>query len=268
MRKEFEITEGDDKKVKLAIRTPVYEDIEEADKVYCVKIAQLIKESGSKKLLLRSQLETFLRENGVWTKDDEKKVDEINKKIDAKLAQVRTGGKKASEGRQLCIEAMDLRKELMGVMRKRQIFDDATIESMAENEKLDYVIYICSVYASDGRNYWDSFEDMKNDKISEAYRKASVYTTQLVYGVDPEFEKNLPENKWLKKYGFVDADLNYTDRKTGAKVDRNGKPVKELEDEANKRYESLQGDIVEEAPFVDDDTNEPILVSVGEETKE
>jgi hypothetical protein len=269
-RKEFKITEGNGQEVTLAVRQPQYQDYEEADGIYAVKVASIVRENtGRKKLLLRSQLETFLRENGIWTDEDEKKMLKLHKELEEKLKKLSKGGMKVKgEGRPLAISVMDTRKEIVKIRGKRQVFDDITIESISENERVDYLIYSCTVYAKDGNNYWDSFEDMKNDKTSEAYRKASVLLLEMIYNISPEFEKNLPENKWLKKYGFIDEELNYVDSKTGEKVDRDGRPVKDIQEEIQKQLAILQGDIVEEAPFIDDETGEPVIKEEKEEQTE
>lgn len=260
-RKEFTIKEGDGREVKLVVRQPTYDEYEKADRVYATKIASLVKENTGKRLLSRQDLNSYLKESGTWTDEDEEKVKSIQKEIAETLAEIRRGGKKVTEGRALAIKVMDKRKEMVRVMAKRQVLDDVTIESFAENEKLDYLIYVSTVYADSGDDYWDSFEDMKNDKFSDAYKQASGLAMQIFYDIDPEFEKNLPENKWLKKYGFVDEDLNYVDRKTGEKVDRDGRPVAELEEELKKQIADIRGDIVEEQPFIDDETNEPIVTN-------
>lgn len=265
-RKEFTIVEPNGKEVKLSVRTPVYEDSESADKVYATKVAQLIRESGKRKLLLRSELDKFLKETGVWTEEDQKTIDIINADVDAMLSKLKRGGLKLSEGRKIAIDVLDKRKEIVRIMNKRQIFDDTTIEAIAENEKNDFMIFTLTVHAEDGTNYWESFEDMKNDKISDAYSKASVAVMEFVYGINTEFEQRLPENRWLKKYNFINEKLQYTDRKTGEQVDKDGKPLKQIEANIQKRLDNLQGEIVEETPFIDDDTNENVVVV--EEKKE
>jgi hypothetical protein len=268
-RKEFTIVEESGKEVKLCIRTPQYEDLELSDKVYAEKIASLLRENAGKRLLLRSQVTDFLKSTGVWTQEDEDKIEQLNTEIDDLLAKLRKGGLKVSEGRKLAIDTMEKRKDIVRISGKRQIFDDTTIEAFAENEKIDYLVYICTVYADTGENYWNSFEDMKNDKLSHAYRSAAVAAYNVIYNVNPEFEKRLPENRWLKKYGLIDDELNYLDRKTGKKVDRSGKPIEEVEKDLQKRIDNLQGEIEEEQPFIDDETNSPVIVEdKKEEEKE
>lgn len=259
MRAEFTVQDNG-KEIKLAVRPVNYEDNEEANRIYSSKVANLLRDRGPRKLLLRQQLDDYLRENGIWTDADQKKIDSLQLEIDNLLKQVKKGGQKLSKGRELCIEIMNRRQDMVKISSKRQMFDDVTIESAAENERLEYFVYTCTVHADSGENYWQSFEDMKNDKASNVYAKAYVNVMKNVYGIDPEFEKNLPENKWLKKYSFINDELEYTDRKTGEKVDKLGNPIKNLEEEVKQRIETLQGDIVEEEPFVDDETNEPIKV--------
>lgn len=259
MRVEFTVQDNG-KDVKLAVRPVTYEDNEEANRAYSAKVANLLRDKGPKKLLLRQQLDDYLRDNGIWTDADQKKIDGLQRDIDNLLGQLKKGGQKLSKGRELCIQIMDKRQEIVKVSAKRQMFDDVTIESAAENERLEYFVYSCTVHADSGENYWQSFEDMKNDKSSDAYAQAYINVMKNIYGIDPEFEKKLPENKWLKKYSFINEQLEYVDRKTGEKVDKTGTPVKQLEEEVKQRIETLQGDIVEEEPFVDDDTNEPVKI--------
>lgn len=254
-REDFKIKMGNGEEVTLTVRKPQYEDFSESDKVYAAKVASLIKEGigGRKKLLLRSELSDYLKEAGVWTVADEERTEKLQSEVAELLDKMRKGGSKLSEGRKWALEIGDKRREIVKLNQKRQIFDDTTIEAIAENEKIDYLIFVCTVYGEDGRNYWDSFGDMKNDKAGEVYRKASEFGMKVIFNIDSKFENNLPENRWLKKYNFIDDNLNFTDRKTGEKVDRLGRPVKDLEKEYKKLVDNLQGEIEEEAPFVDDE---------------
>lgn len=266
MRKEFEIANNEGKVVKLTTKALQYKDFEEADKVYALKVASLMRENS--KFLLRQNLDQYLRDAGVWSEEDDNKLTELNKDVDRLLDQIRKGGQKLSEGRKLCIEVMDKRKEMIKVSEKRRAFENITVEFLAEQEKMDYIIYLATVYADSGKNYWESLDALKEDKRTHAYEQAYLSVLDKFFGVDGEFEKRLPENKWLKKYGFVDEDLNYVDRKTGTKVDRDGNPIQSLQDQIIKETQNLIGDIEEEAPFIDDETNEPVTFEKDEEKEE
>jgi hypothetical protein len=99
---------------------------------------------------------------------------------------------------------------------------------------------------------------MKADKDSDAYKNAMSLSMSVLYGIDPEFEKNLPENKWLRKYNYLDENLSFIDRITGKYVNRDGTPIEEVQDALIEKLQSIVGDIEEEVPFIDDETGLPI----------
>ena len=253
MSKEFEVKNEAGIVEKLVIRDLEPKDFEDADRVYAAKIAGLIRHSDGKELLLRTELDEYLRKNGIWTDKDINKVTELNKKIDNGIKKLRRGGVKYSEGREMALAVIDSRREIAQVMAKRRIFDEATVESSAESEKIEYLMFLSVVNKEDGQRYWDTFDEMKKKKNTEVYRAASDAAMEVLYGIDSKFERNLPEYKWLLKNKFIDEDLNYLDRKSGNKVDRFGKPLAQVEAEIKETIELLNGDIVEEQPFVDDE---------------
>ncbi len=228
-RRDF-IVKIEDKEVMLSFKAPSLDELEEADRIYASKMSSLIREGGKSRLMLRQEVDKFLKESGIWTDEDDKRIQQLNKDINDLLNKLKKGGIKLSEGKQISLDIRDKRIEIFTTIRKRQILDNTTIESIAQNERNDYLIYVCTVYAETGKDFWTSFDDMKNDKFNEVYAKASEISLELVYGITPDFEKELPENKWLKKYNFVDDNLNYINRKTGEKIDREGSPIKKEED--------------------------------------
>lgn len=250
--KTFKALDREDNEIEFIFRVPNADDMSDAEMYYASRIARLVRQKGDSKLLVRSEVDEFLKEQGIWSDKDQEKVETINKRIDEGLTRLKKGGIKLSEGREIAIKITEARQELVGIMQKRQIFDNATIESLADDEKIDYLIYACTLKSEDGDRYWESFEDMKDDKASDVYRVASQQGMSVLYGVDADFEKNLPENKWLKKYNFIDDDLTFIDRKTGEFVDKQGRPISEVQEDMLSRIESILGDISEETPFIDD----------------
>lgn len=258
-RKDFTVT-VDEKEIKLATRVPLQSDVEEAQRVERECVARMIRDGKNRKLLLRVQLEEFLKEQGIWTDADAKKIDDLKNKIVEQLGQLRKGGLKLTEGRAIAIEITDNRMRMLEIMKKRQAFDDTTVESTAEAEREDYLVWTCTVYADTGKNYWNSLEDMKADKFSDVYMAAQRNLNQFIYGFDSEFERKLPENQWLKKYNFVDDELRFIDRKTGKHVTKNGQDIEDVQKKANEDFQNLQGEIVEEAPFIDEDGT-PVIIN-------
>lgn len=249
--KYFDVTERDGAKFELGIKQPSFQEIDEANSIYSSKVAELIREKGNKKLLLRQEVESFLRENNIWTDKDEQRIDALQKDIDSLLNKLRKGGEKAINGRKYCIQIKDKRQEIVDLWRKRQSIDNSTIESAAEADKLDYLIYLSTV-DKEGKKHWESFEDLQEAKDTVAYAKASGAAFEVFLGIDRNIEKNLPENKWLKRYSFLDDSMHYVDRKSGVRVDRDYKPLVDVD---------TFKEIEEEKPFLDDDET-PIIFNV------
>jgi hypothetical protein len=90
----------------------------------------------------------------------------------------------------------------------------------------------------------------------------------MIYGLDNNYEANLPENKFLKKYKFVDDKLRYIN-KNNQLTDRDGRLVDEqgrfidkagnFVDKYGNRVDSEGEYIAEFKPFLDDDGN-PVVV--------
>lgn len=251
--REFKIKNGD-KEYKLMVRRPIPEDTEESNRIRASVVAGCVR--SQKQILLRSEIEDYLTKNNIWTSEHQSQLVSIQNDIANMLDKLRKGAIKLSEGRKIAIEITQKRAELMQLMLKRQVFDDATVESLAERSEKEYLLFASTINLETGERHWESFDDMKQDRNSEVYSAALNNFDELVYGVEA-YERNLPEIKWLKKYDFVDEKLNFIDRKTKEFVTQDGKPVQEMEKEVAKFRRNVQGEIEEEQPFIDDYANEP-----------
>jgi len=252
MERVFTFKNDQDEDIKIIYRDPTPEELEEADLVYASKVASLVRRKSGQKLLTRNELDAYLKEIGIWTEKDQEFVANKQNKIDELLDELRKGGISVKEVRSKCIEISELREDIVEAMRKRQIFDDTTVESIAEGEKIDYLIYTATINDNTNERYWESFDEMKNDRRSEVYRRVSRIASMVIYGYDVEFEKNLPENKLLKKYKLVDEDLNLIDPKTGEFVDREGNSLEEAKKDFANKIQSLVGEITPETPFIEE----------------
>lgn len=263
---KFEILESSGKKVELGIRNLLAEDWDEAEKIRAAKVARLFRQKGDNKLLSRVELAKYLEDNDIWTKKDEEKVIQLNKDIVELLEKLKNknGKMTLAEGRKVCLQINDKRLEIIRVSEKRQYLDDVTMEAIAEQEKIDFLVYISTVYPDTGKNYWESFEDMKNDKNGPVFNLAYRNSIKNIYGYDPDYEKQLPENKWLVKYKFKNEEGYYTDRKTGQVVDRDGRTEEEIKKELESQITVLLGTVEEENPYIDDETNLPVVVEKSE----
>lgn len=250
IQEKFKIHEETEKEKELAFVQPGNKDTEAADQARARKIASLIRNGDE--LLSRNELDKFLLDKGIWSSEDSEKAADLQKKNDEALDKLRQGNMKLLDARQVCIDITARRYKMVTLMQKRQLYDATTLEAQGEKERQDYLIYACTL-TEEGEKYWTSFDTFKEDTDSEAYEKAAVTFYKMLHGEDNEFEKRMPEIRWLKKWGFVDENLNYVDRESGKFVNAayDSFDAEQEQEALVKQLQNLQGEIVEEAPFLD-----------------
>jgi hypothetical protein len=243
----------DGKETLLTITKPNDRDVEASRHVYSAEIAKQVRIKGPNRPLLRLELEAHLKNSGIWTEEDEAKVEALRADIVEQHNILRAGqGGLKDVGRKAALKAMKLREEIVNVYVKRRYLDDNTVEYHAEQAQRDYLNWACTVHAEDGSNYWSDVEAMKLDKASQAYDKALTIIMEDMYGISPDIEKNLPEQKWLRKHKFLDEQGNYINPKTGEMVDEDFTPYSQVQEKNIQILQSIFGEIQEENQFVDD----------------
>lgn len=255
-RQEF-VVKINDKDVALAVRRPFNDELQEADRIAAAKIAEIIRDK-KRDLLLRRELDDYLRSKGIWTQEDEDKIERLQREIKDKLVELKKGGISIMTARAIALEITQKRIDIVGAWQKRQTFDNMTIESIANQDREEYLFFCTIVYSESGERYWNDLEAMRADKGSEVFKAARLAFDKMFYGYDEQIEKTLPENIWLKKYGFVNDDMELIDRKTGEYVDKNGKLLQK-KNEIIQQLEAIQTIVQPEEPFIDDETNTPIV---------
>jgi len=202
--------------------------------------------------LVRKTLEDLLIKQGIWDAERQAKVDKIDEDIRSKLLQLKKGGIKLAEARDTAIGIRIARMNRASLLSEKNAHDEFTAESQSENSKFDYLVSVC-IKDEDGNNVFKDIDDYK-EKSGEPYAsEAAAKLATLVWGLDDDWEHNLPENKFLKKFDFVDNDLRLVNKegkyvtKDGKLIDKDGLPI------------------VDFTPFLDDDGNP--IVEQNEESK-
>ena len=131
-----------------------------------------------------------------------------------------------------------------------------------------YLVSACLVYNDTKQPYFASMEEYLNRSSEEVAILGAQHLANMIYNLDNDYEHNLPENKFLKKYKFVDSNLRLIDKQgrfidvDGRLVDENGRYIDEKGNFIDKfgNLVDEEGEyIVESKPFLDDDGN-PVVV--------
>lgn len=265
--------------LKLKVIKPTNKIAQQVNMLYNAKISELIRNNsaGSERLLLRSEVENYLSKNGIWTKQDVAKVEELSLEVRAHELLLMRGGMSLEAGRKLAINMGEMRTEILKLAAKRQQLDSATIETVAEDYKFNVLVSECTFHADTDVKYFSSHDDYIERGDEMASIAAAEQLSHMLYGYNPNFGIELFENQWLQKAGYMNDVGRYVNR-DGQLIDRDGKLVDEVGRYVNNdgdftdqhgRAVDMTGDfLVKNAmPFTDENGGEVFVIQEKPENK-
>lgn len=254
--KEFKVT-VDGKVSEFVVKSPTFPQQREAQKIFNQAFTDAVK-SGS---VVRDRMNDLLTEQGLWSDKKEEEFKSLQKQILDNERQLARGGIKLSDARELALKTHDLRAELRELISARTSLDVHSAEGQADNARFNYYVSAC-VYNKDGSNYFSSLDDYMERNTDPVAVQGAQTLANMMYGLDANYEKNLAENKFLRKYKFVDEELRLVN-KEGKLIDRENRLIDDfgrfvdasgnLVDKFGNRVDENGDYVVDTQPFLDDD---------------
>ena len=262
----------DDKEVEFLVRAPSLQDQKEGQKVYNQSFTDAIKSNS----IVRAKLDDLLTEQGLWNDTKQARFTELQKEILQGEKRLAKGGFSLNEAKDLAVKIKAKRDEIRDLISVRTSLDNHTAEGQADNARFNYLVSVCVVYNDTKQPYFNNLEDYLNRATEEVAISGAQNLANMVYGLDNNYESNLPENRFLKKYKFVDDKLRLIDKKgrlvdeDGRLIDENGRYINEqgvfVDKYGNEIYEDGEY-IVTPEPFLDDDGKPIVLEDEPSSTK-
>jgi hypothetical protein len=246
------------------VRSPSLTDQREAQKVYNQAFTDAVKS----KSVVRAKLDDLLQDQGLWNDEKQAKFTALQRELLEGEKKLAKGGFSLNEAKDLAVKMRRTREEIRDLISVRTSLDNHSAEGQADNARFNYLVSACLVYNDTKQTYFSNMEDYLNRAGESISVLAAQNLANMLYGLDNDYESTLPENKFLKKYKFVDDKLRLLDKK-GRLIDSEGRLIDEtgryVDDQGsfvdkfgNKVDE--QGDYVVEAkPFLDDSGNPIVL---------
>lgn len=261
--KTFKATvDGNEK--EFLVKSPTLENQREAQKVYNQAFTDAIKS----KSVVRAKLDELLEDQGLWNDEKQAKFTLLQKELLEGEKRLAKGGFSVNEAKDLAIKMKRIRDDIRDLISVRTSLDNHSAEGQADNARFNYLVSVCVVYNDTKQPYFNSLEDYLNRSTEPVALMAAQNLANMLYGLDNDYESNLPENKFLKKYKFVDEKLRLVDKKgrlidsEGRLIDESGRFVDENGNFVDKFGNRVDADgeyIVEQQPFLDDD-GKPIII--------
>lgn len=261
----------DGKNVEFLVQSPTLHQQREGQKVYNQAFSDAVK-SGS---IVRAKLDDLLKDQGLWDDTKQARFLAIQTELNDCEKQLATGGISLQNAKGVAIKMKNLREELKELISVRTNLDTHTAEGQADNARFNYLVSSCLVYSSNKKVYFSSYEDYLNRSSDPVGVMGAQKLAAMLYGLDSEFEKKLPENKFLINYKFVNEDLRFVNPagqlvdEDGRRVDENGRYVNEEGEFVDRdgNLVSADGDyVVDFVPFTDD-SGKPVVLESENENK-
>ena len=257
------VDKNGDKKV-VAVIDPTAKDRNEAQLHY-LKAFRKALENGA---ILRQKLEDYLRDQKIWDEEKETRYSEIVKEIAEGERQLGKGGIKLTEAKDIALNMRDCRNEFRVLVSERTSMDANTAESQADNASFNYLVYSCTVDPNSGKRIFDDLDDYEENADEPFAARAAAALADKLYQLDPDYEKGLPENKFLVQYKFADNELRLLNE-DGKLVDEEGRLLNDDGRFINEdgKLVDLDGNLVTEegdfvtefVPFTDEDGKPVVL---------
>lgn len=266
--------DSDGKAVSVAVVKPNSSKIKQAQLAYN-KAFRAALESGA---LLRQKLDNYMREQEIWDDNKEKEYAELLEKINESEKSLAKGGIKLSEAKDVAIQMRVDRGQFRDLISERTYLDTNTAEGQADNARFNHLIYLSILDEKTGKPFFESVEDYE-ERATEPYAAAAAgELARMMYDLDPDYDKNLPENQFLSDYGFVNEDMRLVNKEgqfvtvDGQLVNEEGRLIDEEGNMIDKDGNPLDEDfnyVLDKKPFIDDSGKDiPIPESEKEEEEE
>mgnify|MGYP001400676776 FL=1 len=243
-RLEINSVDLDGEKKKVFLQIPASEENKEAQLAY----NKAFKEALQSGAILRQKLQRVMNEQGIWDDEKETQYQAILRDLNEGEKRLSRGGISLAEARQLAIDMRRRRVEFRSLIAERSSMDSNTAEGQADNERFSHLVYVCLKNAS-GKRLFKSKDEYEDNANQPFVIEAAGQLAEKLYGLDPDYDKNLPENKFLEAYKFSDNATRLIN-KDGHLIDIDNQGVERLIDE-NGRFVAY--DEEDKSYFVDKD---------------
>lgn len=216
--------EVDGKKVKVLVKRPSGAVSTKAGRVAAKVWTECIEDG----IMTKKELKAFMEKRGIWSSDKDKTESDLQQEIadlekELALGNGKTAKIRASQGKDLAIKIRQKRIDLRDLISERLGLEGNTAESLSDNARFDYLVACCTYYENGEKVYktLEEYEERADDEIAFAAASAMA---EMMYSLDGDFEKALPENKFLSKHNFTNEDGALINDK-GQTVDLQGRLI-------------------------------------------
>ncbi len=271
--------------VKFQVKTPGAEEIKKSQIVYNKAFKQALDDGA----LLRQKLTAYMREQNLWDDSKQNQYEDLLDNISELEESLQKGGIRLTTAKKIALDLKEKREKFRGLIAEKNSLDAASAEGQADNARFEELVRLCTMNPENNQRYFSNEADYNASANQPWVVVAAEKLGNAMYGLDPNYEKGLEENKFLQEFKFVNDELRFINE-DGHTVDSEGRLTNE-----DGRYIAYENDddykarkdpyfvnasgervvegkdgwvkesMTERKPFLDDEDNP--IVSASEEEK-
>ena len=204
------------------VRKPGVKDYRDAQLVYNKAFRKAL-EGGA---ILKQKLNDFIIEQGLWDEKKEAKYRALLEKIRDLEGIIGGGGISLKTAKEVAIDIRRTRNELQELVSDRNSYEANSAEGQSDNDKFNYLITCCVLKSDKVTRVWNTMEDYDRDATNGWAVECASKLAGMLYGLNPNYEATLPENKFLLEYEFANSNFDLVD-KNGHLTDVDGRLIDE-----------------------------------------
>lgn len=200
-------TEGN--KLVLLFKRPNQSVLSKSELVYREKYSEAFR----KGLLLNAEVVEAMKKRGLWDASKEEEAAEMRAAIAVLEEGLQNPALDNVDGRALCDKLTQARMDLMAHNRMLTSVTDNTVESVANEERNQFLTAECVYNNKTGVKVYKDIEDFKSrlDEVAtiDSYRETVIASLEAAMGRDlsSDLTDEYAENKWLKDRGLLEDEV-------------------------------------------------------------
>ena len=200
----IESKDKDDNLVKVMLKLPGAQEYRDSQVEYNKAFRKAL-DSGA---LLRQKLSDHMEQQGIWSKEKQAQNDKFVSEITAKEEMLKKGGIRLTEAKEIALELRGLRAEFRDFLAERNTLDQNSAEGQADNARFSELVRLCMLNPNTKQSYFPSQKDYDEAGDQPWVIEAASELAGMIYGLDPNYDNKLEENKFLKEFDFCNEELS------------------------------------------------------------
>jgi hypothetical protein len=214
--------DSDGNEVRFIVKKPGAEDYRKSQLDYNKAFREAL-DSGA---LLRQKLNDYMRSQNLWDDAKQKQYDKLVKEISDSEDSLKAGGIRLSKAKEIAIGLKTKREEFKILIAERNALDSNSAEALADNARFSSLLRLCIVNPDTRLPYFPEQKDYDAQASQPWVVTAAEKLANILYDLDPDYEQNLEENKFLKEFEFVNEKLELINE-DGHLIDSEGRLINE-----------------------------------------